>query len=70
MFKLTIKFKPILRSYVVAIQSQNSMRCTVVHIPPLNTMKLNHLFLSIYKELGYENLNTHKHYKSLKSIRV
>ena len=30
--KLTIKFKPILRSYVVAIQSQNSMRCIVVHI--------------------------------------
>ena len=32
LFKLTIKFKLNLRNYEVVIQSQSSMRCTVVHI--------------------------------------
>ena len=57
-----MKFKPILRRCEVAIQSQSSMRCNVVHIPPINTMKLNHLFLPIYKEISYEILNTYKYY--------
>ena len=70
LLKLSIKFQLNLRSYAVAIQSQSSKRCIVVHIPPINTKKLNHLFLSIYKELSYKTLTTYKHHKNLRYVRV